>query len=154
MKMKGIVTAAIVVFCALAGYMIIGDVTGDRQDKNPGRPLPSLSDGVLVYYFHGEVRCHTCRTIEAFSHHALEQAFAGALEDGSIEWHVINVEVPENEHFVETYQLFTSSLVIQKIRDGEPGDWKKLEKVWDLVGDENAFTRYVQSEIDTLMGTV
>lgn len=112
-----------------------------------------LSDGVIVYYFHGDVRCNTCRTIEALSQKAVETGFPESVEGDGLEWNVINVEREENEHFVEDYQIFTSSLIIQKVKDGHPGEWKNLEKVWDLVGNEPEFVEYVQHEIKTLMGT-
>jgi len=160
MKTKGIMTAALICVCVCSASLIMSGISCDRQDttttiekESTDIPDTSLSDGVVVYYFHGEVRCNTCRTIEALSHRTLKQEFTRALDEGKIEWHVINIEKPENEHFVEAYQMFTSSLVIQKIQDGDKTDWKTLEKVWDLVGDENAFMSYVQGEIDTLLRT-
>jgi hypothetical protein len=106
-----------------------------------------------VYYFHGAVRCPTCRAIEALSGEAVQNGFAPALEEGTLEWHVVNIEESGNDHFVRDYKLFTSSLVIQKMHEGKPAEWKNLDRVWDLVHEEAAFTDYVQGEIRSLAGT-
>ena len=29
------------------------------------RPTEAMQDGLIVYYFHGDIRCPTCRTIES-----------------------------------------------------------------------------------------
>lgn len=122
-------------------------------DPSPPGGNPSFrEDGVLVYYFHGAVRCPTCRAIEALSRHAIQAGFARALEEGTLEWHVVNVEEEGNDHFIKEYQLFTSSLVIQKMNGGKKVEWKNLERVWDLIRDESAFTAYVQCEIRSLTG--
>jgi len=102
---------------------------------------------VLAYYFYTTVRCPTCRQIEALSDEALKQGFSGALRSGVLEWHPVNVQLPENRHFINDYQLFTKSLVIVRMKDGKQVEWKNLEKVWELVGDREAFFHYVQDEV-------
>ena len=136
-----------------AGAALPNDRQAPSDPALPEKPSALRQDGVLVYYFHGDVRCPTCRAIEALSHEAVQKGFARALEEGALEWHVVNVEEEGNDHFIKDYQIFTSSLVIQKISDGNRDEWKNLEKVWDLVRDEAAFAEYVQGEIRTLMGT-
>jgi len=104
---------------------------------------------VIAYYFHGEIRCATCNTIEIFSREAVESGFAGQLADETLVWRPVNRELPENAHFNEEFELVTSSLVLVKIRDGRPAEWKNLGDVWDteLLTDKDKFIRYVQEEI-------
>jgi hypothetical protein len=59
----------------------------------------------------------------------------------------VNVQLPENRHFINDYQLFTKSLVIVRIQNGYRVEWKNLEKVWELAGDKQAFLTYVQDEV-------
>jgi hypothetical protein len=33
------------------------------------------------------------------------------------------------------------------IQDGKPTRWKNLERIWELLDDEPAFLRYVETEI-------
>jgi hypothetical protein len=102
---------------------------------------------VLAYYFYTTVRCPTCRKIEAFSDEALKQGFPDALGSGLLEWHPVNVQLPENRHFINDYQLFTKSLVIVRVKDGKRLEWKNLEKVWELTANKQAFLSYVQDEV-------
>ena len=102
---------------------------------------------VVAYYFHGNMRCMTCRTIEAYTKEAIDTAFAEALKDNRLEWQVINVEEPSNEHFVQDFQLVTRSVVIAEVVDGKCIRWKNLQRVWELVrGDKEGFLKYVQDE--------
>jgi len=102
---------------------------------------------VVAYYFHGSVRCMTCRTIEAYAKEAIETEFPDALKDGRLEWRVVNVEEPGNDHFVEDFQLTTRSVVLERLSDGRRLDWKNLDRVWELVrGDKDGFLVYIQDE--------
>jgi len=114
---------------------------------------PSVSDRTVVaYYFHGNFRCQTCRKIEAYSREAVESGFPEDLKAGRLEWRVINVEEPGNEHFIQDYQLFSKSLVLVAKEGSKQTRWKNLQKVWTLVGDKEAFIQYVQDEIRAHLG--
>jgi hypothetical protein len=106
---------------------------------------------VIAYYFHTTFRCYTCRMIEAFSEEALKQDFTDALRNGSLEFRPVNVQLLENRHFINDYQLFTKSLVIVRVNDGKQVEWKNLEKVWELVGNKQAFLKYVRDEVRTYL---
>jgi hypothetical protein len=109
---------------------------------------PSMPDRTVVaYYFHGNFRCQTCRKIEAFSGEAVRSGFPEDLKAGRLEWRVINVEEPGNEHFIQDYQLFSKSLVLVAKEGSKQTRWKNLQRVWTLVGDKDAFIQYVQVEI-------
>jgi len=101
---------------------------------------------VIAYYFHTTYRCASCRAIEAYSHEAIENAFADQLKDGRLIWKVVNIEVKGNEHFVKDYSLYTKSLVLVNEVRGKPAKWKNLEKVWQLLQDKPKFLHYVQGE--------
>ncbi|HNT36095.1 MAG TPA: nitrophenyl compound nitroreductase subunit ArsF family protein [bacterium] len=102
---------------------------------------------VIAYYFHGNVRCTTCRKIEAFAKESVEKGFAAEIEAGLVEWKTVNVEQAENEHFVQDYQLTTRSVVLSEVVDGTERRWKNLERVWQLVADQQLFSDYVQEQL-------
>ena len=110
-----------------------------EPDEQPGHQL-------VAYYFHRTQRCQTCLTIEAYAEEALAEAFPQALRSGELEWRAVNVEEPANEHIVEDYQLTASALVLVDTQDGEQEEWRDLERVWELVGDELEFKAYVEAE--------
>jgi hypothetical protein len=113
--------------------------------------LPSAPK-VVVYYFHGNTRCITCRKIESFARSAIESGFAAEQKSGRIEFRAVNVEEANNEHFVQDYQLVTRSVVLSRIRNGKQDTWKNLDQVWTLVRDPDAFNRYVVDETKQLLG--
>jgi len=99
---------------------------------------------VVAYYFHGNLRCRTCRTIEAYSEEGIRSEFADELASGRLVWRVVNVEEPENEHFANDFELVTRSLVLAEYQDGEVTRWENLKQVWQLVRDKERFLDYVR----------
>jgi hypothetical protein len=110
------------------------------------------ADGVVAFYFHGNVRCATCRKIEAYADEAIHVGFAEALENGTLIWSVVNVDEPDNKHYVEDFELVTRSVVLAEYRDGEVVRWKNLDKVWQLVRSKDGFVEYVQEEAGEFLG--
>jgi hypothetical protein len=115
-------------------------------------PAASAADGVVAFYFHGNTRCATCKKIEAYADEAIHTGFVQALEASALTWRVVNVEEPDNRHFIEDFQLVTRSVVLAEYRDEKVVRWKSLDKVWQLVRNKDGFTRYVQSETREFLG--
>jgi hypothetical protein len=123
--------------------------TADREKGSQNSVISEkkvIQRKVVSYYFHGNMRCMTCRTIEAYTKEAIDTKFTEALKDGHLEWQVINVDESGNEHFVKDFQLVTRSVVIAEIVDGKRTRWKNLQRVWDLVRNKPAFLKYIQDE--------
>ena len=108
---------------------------------------PSKPNRVVAYYFHVTARCTTCRMIQAYTEEALATGFRDVLAAGDLEWCPINIQRPENRHFVQDYQLYARSVVIARFRDGQQVEWKNLEDVWDLLESKPAFVNYVQRQV-------
>ena len=126
----------------------------EAGDGGPGAEEAVMAppSGVVAYYFHGKLRCSTCRKLEALSREAITTGFAKDLDSGKLAFMVVNVETPETEHFVQDFQLTNKSLVLVEYRDGTVVRWKNLPKIWQLVRDPEAFVRYVQEETRTFLG--
>jgi len=101
---------------------------------------------VIAYYFHGDFRCSNCYKIEKYSKEAVDKYFFKELASGELEYKVINLDERGNEHFAVDYKLYTKSLVISKITGGRESEYKNLEKVWNYLGDKEAFYNYVKEE--------
>ncbi len=161
MKPKTIVTVVLLLFVAASvvtlvvkesGAPPVQNAPGPTAQNSPDLPDEAEAARVVVYYFHGSVRCATCRTIESQAKEAVQTGFADALQDGRLEWRVVNIEDAGNEHFVQDFQLSTRSVVLERIGDGERQEWKNLDRVWDLVrGDKKDFLTYIQDETKTYM---
>ncbi len=131
MKPKTIITTILLLFVAVS---ILFLVTKDRDsialEANP------VSDQMTAYYFHGNVRCKTCNTIESWTKEVV-------LENQELEWRTVNIDEPVNEHFIQDFQISSSTVVLS---DGN--NYRELVSVWELVrGDKENFQLYVQNEI-------
>jgi len=122
-----------------------------EEAPSPLSEVKSQNSKVIAYYFHGTFRCSTCRTIEQYSHNAIQMYFAKELGDGRLEFRPVNVEEPENKHFIQDYQLVTRSLVLSLVSDGRETKWKNLPDVWKLVRDKDKFFQYVKDEVEKFL---
>ena len=103
---------------------------------------------IIAYYFHVTVRCQTCLAIERYSEQAIKESFGKELAAGKIEWRPVNVQLPENRHFIKDYKLFTRSLVYVLVKGGKQSDYKVLDRTWELVGREKWLKDYVRQEME------
>jgi len=102
---------------------------------------------IIAYYFHVNVRCATCRLIEAYSRQVIQQRFKDDMAAGRLQWRLVNIQSPENRHFIRDYQLFTKSLVLVLIKDGQQKEYKVLNDTWELVGMPVMMQEYVEKEV-------
>jgi len=125
-----------------------------KQKEKATSPLTEVkahNAKVIAYYFHGTFRCTTCRSIEEYSHDAIQAYFAKELGNGKLEFRPVNVEEPGNKHFIQDYQLVTRSLVLSLVSDGKEMKWKNLPDVWKLVRDKEKFYQYVKDEVELFL---
>ena len=160
MKARSVVTVLLLLFVACSvAYMGIKEMRAGRgrasqaaNTESRSTPAQSPAEGysgtdagatVIAYYFHGDKRCPTCMKLEAYAKEALEADFRDEFDSGRLEWRVVNVDRPENEHFIKDFQLVTKSLVLVDMHNGEQAQWRNLERIWDLVHDKSAYLKYV-----------
>ena len=167
MKPKSLVKTALLVF--VVGSIAFLAVKESRrwaassgvaaQDQRPAEGTSTAvtpaakpqANKIIAYYFHTTYRCDTCRRIEAYSKEAINSGFARELADGKLEFQLVNVELPENQHFAQDYKLVTKSVVLVRMKDGKQIEWTNLSRIWELTGDRDAFLRYVQEGIRTYL---
>ena len=77
--------------------------------------------------------------------------FAGPIAEKRVVWRTLNVDEPENNHFVKDYGLYTKSVVVSEVQDGREVRWKNLDQVWKLLGDPAAFQGYVEREVQAFL---
>ncbi len=145
MPRKLLLTIALCIAAATAGalYLTRSEKALAVSKAEPGPP----GTKVVAYYFHLTARCTTCRTIESYSREVIEQRFARDITKGRLEYKMVNVQLPENRHFVKDYQLFTKSLVLVRFENGKQAEYKVLNDTWELVGDKKAMQAYVEREV-------
>ena len=151
MNAKKIITVVLLLFIAVSVIALVmqeSDTTEIRQTENVTESDKNLENRLIVYYLHGDVRCATCEKLEAFSTKALTENYSEQLENGSIEFIVLNYDKPENEHFLTDFDISYQSLVVIDVKENAEVGFEKLAKIWDLTHDEEAYLAYVKEKID------
>lgn len=157
MKGKNIVTVVLLLFVALSVVFMLLKDTGRRSEGGPAEVDAARAGGaqdhvVVAYYFHRTARCVTCNRIEEYTKESLESAFADLIESGGLEFHSVDVQRPENVHFIAAYRLTSPTTVLVDMRGGEQARWKNLDRVWSHVRNKEAFMQYVQNETREYLG--
>jgi hypothetical protein len=109
------------------------------------------NDGLVVYYFHSNTRCPTCRSIESQAQETVQTHFASQMSKGEVIWKIVNYEQASAKPLAEKFQLQMPVVVLARMKDGKIEDWKRLDEVWAVVGDKPAFTKYVRKEIERML---
>ena len=118
MKAKLIVTILLLVFVAASLVALFLKGTGGEPEveRAAGLEEASRTSGgdtkIVVYYFHGNSRCKTCLRIEMYALEAIETGFPEALKENRLEFLPVNLEIAENEHFIDDFQLSARTVVV------------------------------------------
>ncbi len=154
MNTKKVITVLLAVFVVSSlAYMLLKEskTSVEPGDENPAQGITgnseSQADSVIVYYFHGDMRCQTCIKLESYARQALETFFADKLSSGEIAWKPVNIDKPENKHFIEHYSLVTKAVILSEIENGSEVRWKNLELIWDKVDDKQDYIKYIHEGI-------
>ena len=117
-----------------------------RQYK--GNPLAST---IMVYYFHRTVRCFTCLSIEANVAQVIRDNFHQQIADGRLMWKPFNLDDPGGDEFEKEFDIAGNTLVVAEVVNDSHVRYKRLEEVWQLLGDPEGFSEYVTNEIKEFM---
>lgn len=156
---KGARAALIILIVASLGYLVAQEM---EFSEHPQSERPAIiktgeqrqPDHIVAYYFRSNFRCPACYRIEEFSRSAINEGFPEELKKGTLTFETVNVEEPENRHFIKDYELYTKSLVIVSFAGGDPVKYKNLTKVWELLGSREKFHEYVQNEVNAFLSEI
>lgn len=128
-----------------------------KQGGLPAAPTDTaksaaVEDGLVVYYFHSNTSCPTCQAIESQSHETVQADFKARLDRGEVIWKILNYEQPAASALAKKFEIQMPVVVLAKMKAGQIQDWKRLDKVWGLVGDKPAFSAHLRKEINKMLG--
>lgn len=152
MNSKTLIRALLLLFVAASVMTIlVKEVRPEQRGQGPilaNTAVTAQQKGqIMVYYFHGTSRCKTCRSIEALTIEALESEFPKQIEQGQLIIQSVNLDQPENQHFVQDFELSVRSVVLERIADGQHKEWKSLNSVWDRIhGEQQDFMKFIQDQ--------
>ncbi|MGC9329037.1 MAG: nitrophenyl compound nitroreductase subunit ArsF family protein [Candidatus Hinthialibacter sp.] len=156
MKSKQVITIVLLVFvAATVAAMMYQEFRPAVSEEDDYAAAVSneeqLPVQIIAYYFFGNQRCPTCMNIEAYTQESLVSNFQDELDMNLIVWKPVNVERAGNEHFIQDFQLNMKMVVLAIMEEGELTTWKKLEDVWPLSGDREAFLDYIKTETEAYL---
>ena len=102
---------------------------------------------VLVTYFTTDVRCDSCRTIEALPQRAVHEGFRDELATGQVVFRVVNTDRPEHRHFVDHYEIANKTVIVSHQREGHEIAWTGRQDVWLHLDEPENFFAYVREPI-------
>jgi len=150
---KKLLTGFLLVFVvASVGFLLVKESRrGSQAVARPSGPAVAAGPSVVAYYFHGRVRCASCVKIGNLSGKAIRERFPEELRTGLLAFRQVNIDEPENRHFIDDFGLSSQSLVIVEYRDGRQVRWMNLERVWTLLDSEKEFLPYVQEGVSSYL---
>lgn len=114
----------------------------------PDGCLGNLNDNqVIVYYFHRKFRCQSCEILESTLQNTMQVTYAAHFGAGRLAMCVINVDDPENRHYLEQFKILSNSIVIVEKKGGVVSRYKTLEAIWDVSEDRDAITHMLRTEV-------
>ncbi len=146
MMVKKIKTLFMVI--CLVSAVISSGCTKQGYSNAASSPTMDANDTVVIaYYFHRNMRCVTCLEIEKNAKRVIESTFAKQIEEKKLIWMPLNIDEPGGKELGKQFDISVSTLVLSKIKNGNHTEYKKLEKVWQLVHNPNDFDAYVKEEV-------
>jgi len=124
---------------------------GGLTATNGSAYVETIDDALLVYYFHGNQRCPTCRSIESYSQEVVHTDFPDEVERGELVWKALNYERPAVAPLAEEFEVSDPLVVLVRMQNGKIADSKPLRAVWAKVRDKPAFVAYVRDEIQRMI---
>lgn len=149
-KKTVVIVVMILILLAVVKKINHREVVPEGTSPVSSTEIVPLKEGVEVTYFEYGARCPTCIRMEKWSKAAIEEGFKDALEQKKLVFRTI----PADEAIVKKYELTTKSLIISEWKGGKEVQWKNLDEIWDLSGDEAAFKKYVTENVRAQLGAL
>ncbi|MBT0653215.1 nitrophenyl compound nitroreductase subunit ArsF family protein [Geomobilimonas luticola] len=127
---------------AFAAFLLCLPITASSA-----RAAPAAEGGVVVYYFHGTLRCETCLLIETLAEGTLQADFPEELANGRLVWRPLSVDLPENAHFVKDFGLGANELVVIRQHKDGGATWGKVPDIWNLAANPGRFSQRLREEV-------
>ena len=128
--------------------IVFGLLSGCTSLSSPASPEPvstgriNTVERVEVFHFHGNRQCASCIAAGDLAERTVNASFRNDLVLGRLVFAHVNYDLPENAALVEKYGVTGSSLWIG-VYDAD-GFYKEQDlRVWSLIDDEQAYTRYL-----------
>jgi predicted small lipoprotein YifL len=127
------------------------DENGNMTTTKPAEAKLEAADKLEVVYFHRTARCYSCNTLGGYVESLINSRYSKQVNDGKLDFKVLNVELPENNEIAKKYKASGSSLFINRIIN-EEDNIEQDTNVWRYIGNEGSFNNYLGEKIDSYLG--
>jgi len=154
-KITGILIGLFIAISVI--FLAAKEIIKSRSITSPNIQIQkeiAVKHHLKIFYFHGNVRCPSCKKIEAYTKETITSRYKTEMGSGLIEFSEVNIDKPENERFIEQYRLTTKQIIVSEFENGKEKRWKNLDRVWELLGNKEDFQSYQEMEITAWLNRV
>jgi hypothetical protein len=148
--------ASLVLMVAASGLAACTTSSAKSNESGPSTvaattETDAVPDKVVVYYFHGARRCRTCVGIEEGIKKTITERFAKETASSELTFKEVNIDEPENKHFVEEFDISFSTMVVATNKGPKTLKWENCNKVWDHAHNPEALSEYTEKSVRTYL---
>lgn len=141
--------------------MLIGNFTRQKtgssgfSDINLVKELDlPFHNGVLILQFFRSERCEFCNNMEKYTRETLNVFFIDDLNDKSMTFRPVNMDLPKYGSLKKKYDIFTSTLVFIQISGGNELKWQIVADAWNLTNNREKFIQMLRSQLTEFKNSV
>ena len=149
--LRRLVVWAVVLLALIAGIRLWNRASRGDADV-PARPAAARNPAsyLELTYFTFGARCPTCVRMEKWALGSVVETFPEALAAGTL----VFGGSPATPETVARYGLTTKSLMLRRMDGGNEISSCRLDRIWELSGDERAFKSYVAEAVRAELASV
>jgi hypothetical protein len=153
------VTSFLLMFAGVLATMGCNKSSTEKGDPPAAKPGDSsaqgiteakaeaVTDGVMVYYFHGNRRCPTCLGIQAGIEQVIRERFDAEVTAKTLAFQDVNIDEDANKPFVEQFQISFGTMIVARVQGGKTLAWENCDKVWEYAHDAPKLMDYAAERI-------
>jgi hypothetical protein len=141
--MKSIVNVVLIWIAFASACNQSGEATKVQNTQQDSSKINRLE----VYCFHGTRQCTTCKNMKANTLKALTLNFGKQLQDSSIVFRIVDVDLPENALLAEKFEATGTALMLNWVRQGQDSIIDMSDLAFEKANDEAIFIKDFSSTI-------
>jgi len=154
MAIRHVLVTAVCLACLGCRTSVPSDQGDSASAVDPQADTPAAADAVrqdrvlIAYYFHRTFRCYSCSAMEVAILDVMNEHFARQMQDGQVVWTPVNIEDPTTQPLQQQLEVRSNGLVLARTENGVYKDSKRMDELWGLKDNPEAFSEYLVDEIN------
>ena len=154
-RLKPVFRSILLTFIFLALVLALIRISG-LHNGNDNMDLytqldPLSSDQKMILLFHTAQRCEQCINMEKYINELLDESYSNFVEDRRLQFKMLEMDDPAHRNLVESFGLYTASVVLVGFKDMQATNTIVLRDVWSYIHDGTLFKSKLKPGLDTLL---